>query len=78
MRWKVEAIHFPRTETSEIISAILGFVPEPLSKNPRLKQFAAIVQRCLAKKPAERYNSANEILRDLTKRQTRGVRLVRA
>ncbi|HEY5445595.1 MAG TPA: hypothetical protein VIJ87_14245, partial [Pyrinomonadaceae bacterium] len=58
----------------EIASAILAFVPEPLTRNLRLKQFASIVQRCLAKNPSERYESAAEILWELDRRKTRGIR----
>ena len=65
---------FHRKHTSEIASAILAFVPEPLTRNLRLKQFASIVQRCLAKNPSERYESAAEILWELDRRKTRGIR----
>ncbi|HET8781087.1 MAG TPA: protein kinase [Pyrinomonadaceae bacterium] len=52
----------------EVISAILSSDPKPLPQNGTVpKGLASIVQHCLSKAPAERYQSANELLIDLDK-----------
>jgi tetratricopeptide (TPR) repeat protein len=52
----------------EVISAILSLDPKPLPQNGTVpKGLAPIVQHCLSKVPAERYQSANELLIDLEK-----------
>lgn len=52
----------------EVISAILASEPKPLPQNGAVpKGLASIVQHCLSKVPAERYQSANELLIDLEK-----------
>ena len=52
----------------EVISAILSSDPKPLPQNGTVpKGLATIVQHCLSKVPAERYQSANELLIDLDK-----------
>ena len=53
----------------EVISAILASEPKPLVQNgvPFPKGLDSIIQHCLSKVPAERYQSANELLIDLEK-----------
>ena len=57
---------FARNSDREVASAILSSVPNPFRKGSvQITRFASIVQRCLAKSPKERYDSANEVLLDI-------------
>jgi serine/threonine-protein kinase len=50
---------FPGRTGLQAIAAVLTREPEPLDTSPAL---AAIVRRCLAKQPAERFQSATELI----------------
>ena len=69
---------FDRNTGPEVISAILSSEPRPLIQNGVVfpKGLNAIIQHCLAKRPEDRYQSANELLLDLDKPQ-KGITFVR-
>jgi TolB-like protein len=50
---------FPGTSAASVLGAILHRPPDPLDAPPEL---AAIVSRCLAKDPHDRYQTANDLL----------------
>lgn len=60
---------FDRNTGPEVISAILSSTPKPLTQNGVVppKGFGSLIEHCLSKTPAERYQSANELLIDLDK-----------
>jgi eukaryotic-like serine/threonine-protein kinase len=62
---------FPGNSTASILGAILHLDPDPLDAPPSL---SAIVSRCLAKAPTERYQSAQELLQALQHADTTVVR----
>ena len=58
---------FKRDSLPQTLAAIIEAEPEPLeARNPRIPpQLARLVARCLAKKPADRYESTRDLARDL-------------
>ena len=58
---------FESTTPHEVVAAHLSQMPEPVSKvNPSVPAaISAIVMRCLAKAPSERYQTARELLDEL-------------
>jgi serine/threonine protein kinase/Tfp pilus assembly protein PilF len=60
---------FPGTSTASILGAILHKSPEPINAPPAL---TAIVFKCLAKSPADRFQSASDLLAALERSSTGG------
>jgi serine/threonine protein kinase/Flp pilus assembly protein TadD len=58
---------FPETHTSHLISAILTRAPQPPRElNPQIsEELEAIILKAMAKDPAQRYQSALEVMNDL-------------